>query len=205
MIRLRREPLVEPGGVEDHHGLGHRDHRMGAVGERLGLAHHLIHFGRNAEPLCVAQPRAARGAHRQADLLILVDDHRRDLIGQSRRNREARRTAADDQHVAVQGRVFHRCRSPRSCAVPPLRADRGHPMARVAGCLSPPRSAARFHRRRARFFPCTYPTPRLNTRGQTAWPLLNGALAQLGERLHGMQEVRGSIPLGSTNTSAPFV
>ena len=26
----------------------------------------------------------------------------------------------------------------------------------------------------------------------------NGALAQLGERLHGMQEVRGSIPLGST-------
>ena len=26
-----------------------------------------------------------------------------------------------------------------------------------------------------------------------------GALAQLGERLHGMQEVRGSIPLGSTN------
>ena len=27
----------------------------------------------------------------------------------------------------------------------------------------------------------------------------NGALAQLGERLHGMQEVSGSIPLGSTN------
>ena len=27
-----------------------------------------------------------------------------------------------------------------------------------------------------------------------------GALAQLGERLHGMQEVRGSIPLGSTIT-----
>lgn len=26
----------------------------------------------------------------------------------------------------------------------------------------------------------------------------NGALAQLGERLHGMQEVSGSIPLGST-------
>jgi hypothetical protein len=26
-----------------------------------------------------------------------------------------------------------------------------------------------------------------------------GAVAQLGERLHGMQEVRGSIPLGSTN------
>ena len=27
---------------------------------------------------------------------------------------------------------------------------------------------------------------------------INGAIAQLGERLHGMQEVRGSIPLGST-------
>jgi hypothetical protein len=27
---------------------------------------------------------------------------------------------------------------------------------------------------------------------------LKGAIAQLGERLHGMQEVRGSIPLGST-------
>ena len=28
-----------------------------------------------------------------------------------------------------------------------------------------------------------------------------GALAQLGERLHGMQEVSGSIPLGSTSFS----
>ena len=27
----------------------------------------------------------------------------------------------------------------------------------------------------------------------------NGAVAQLGERLNGIQEVRGSIPLGSTN------
>ena len=27
----------------------------------------------------------------------------------------------------------------------------------------------------------------------------SGALAQLGERLHGMQEVSGSIPLSSTN------
>ncbi len=26
----------------------------------------------------------------------------------------------------------------------------------------------------------------------------DGALAQMGERLHGMQEVSGSIPLGST-------
>jgi hypothetical protein len=27
----------------------------------------------------------------------------------------------------------------------------------------------------------------------------SGAIAQLGERLHGMQEVSGSIPLGSTS------
>jgi hypothetical protein len=32
-------------------------------------------------------------------------------------------------------------------------------------------------------------------RGRMKW---HGALAQLGERLHGMQEVSGSIPLGST-------
>ena len=30
--------------------------------------------------------------------------------------------------------------------------------------------------------------------------LAYGDVAQLGERLHGMQEVRGSIPLFSTNT-----
>ena len=30
-------------------------------------------------------------------------------------------------------------------------------------------------------------------------PQYDGALAQLGERLHGMQEVSGSIPLGSTS------
>ena len=33
---------------------------------------------------------------------------------------------------------------------------------------------------------------------------INGAIAQLGERLHGMQEVRGSIPLGSTKTLEQF-
>jgi hypothetical protein len=32
-------------------------------------------------------------------------------------------------------------------------------------------------------------------------PLRPGAIAQLGERLHGMQEVSGSIPLGSTISS----
>src|SRR6185437_8776993 len=38
-------------------------------------------------------------------------------------------------------------------------------------------------------------------RGSATRPLLDwyGAIAQLGERLHGMQEVSGSIPLGSTN------
>jgi hypothetical protein len=34
----------------------------------------------------------------------------------------------------------------------------------------------------------------------------NGAVAQLGERLNGIQEVRGSIPLGSTNqTKTPNI
>ena len=31
-----------------------------------------------------------------------------------------------------------------------------------------------------------------------------GAIAQLGERLHGMQEVGGSIPPGSTNLCSMF-
>jgi len=31
-----------------------------------------------------------------------------------------------------------------------------------------------------------------------------GAIAQLGERLHGMQEVAGSIPAGSTNFQKKF-
>ena len=36
--------------------------------------------------------------------------------------------------------------------------------------------------------------------GYQTGPRLDGAIAQLGERLHGMQEVSGSIPLGSTNS-----
>ena len=32
------------------------------------------------------------------------------------------------------------------------------------------------------------------------WHVPQGAVAQLAERLHGMQEVRGSIPLSSTYT-----
>ena len=32
--------------------------------------------------------------------------------------------------------------------------------------------------------------------------ILIGAVAQLGERLHGMQEVRGSIPRSSTITTS---
>ncbi|MEN9843976.1 MAG: hypothetical protein RLZZ612_1805 [Pseudomonadota bacterium] len=31
--------------------------------------------------------------------------------------------------------------------------------------------------------------------------VLNGGIAQLGERLHGMQEVSGSIPLTSTKAA----
>ena len=36
----------------------------------------------------------------------------------------------------------------------------------------------------------------------TEWEIhsIEGAIAQLGERLHGMQEVGGSIPPGSTNS-----
>ncbi len=33
----------------------------------------------------------------------------------------------------------------------------------------------------------------------------NGAIAQLGERLHGMQEVGGSIPPGSTSFFGVFL
>jgi len=33
----------------------------------------------------------------------------------------------------------------------------------------------------------------------------SGGIAQLGERLHGMQEVSGSIPLTSTSISNRFV
>src|SRR5262249_54769494 len=32
-----------------------------------------------------------------------------------------------------------------------------------------------------------------------------GAVAQLGERIHGMDEVRGSIPLGSTDPDHPMI
>ena len=38
-------------------------------------------------------------------------------------------------------------------------------------------------------------------RGYKRPPILVGGLAQLVERLHGMQEVRGSTPLASTITS----
>ena len=48
-----------------------------------------------------------------------------------------------------------------------------------------------------------FPTKELHPRG----PLLGfyGGLAQLGERLHGMQEVSGSIPLFSTKKALYFV
>ena len=37
------------------------------------------------------------------------------------------------------------------------------------------------------------------TPGSRGNPAVCGAIAQLGERLNGIQEVSGSIPLGSTN------
>ena len=37
---------------------------------------------------------------------------------------------------------------------------------------------------------------------ESAYREKSGGIAQLGERLHGMQEVSGSIPLTSTNTPA---
>ncbi len=37
------------------------------------------------------------------------------------------------------------------------------------------------------------------------WHASYGGLAQLGERLHGMQEVSGSIPLFSTKKALYFV
>ncbi len=51
------------------------------------------------------------------------------------------------------------------------------------------------------FCACSPPPPPVNrspSSDHQTVPLQDGALAQLGERLHGMQEVSGSIPLGST-------
>jgi hypothetical protein len=47
---------------------------------------------------------------------------------------------------------------------------------------------------------CWYNNSRRKTQNQTC-----GGLAQLGERLHGMQEVSGSIPLFSTKKALYFV
>ena len=54
-----------------------------------------------------------------------------------------------------------------------------------------PRFAVKRENRRKRFtFPIGFSIMRFS---------LHGGIAQLGERLHGMQEVSGSIPLTSTN------
>ncbi len=71
----------------------------------------------------------------------------------------------------------------------------------VRGGPAPPRTTPAFGRKVfdgfACFWTCANRLCLINVR-----PLLrqylHGALAQLGERLHGMQEVRGSTPLGST-------
>ena len=39
-----------------------------------------------------------------------------------------------------------------------------------------------------------------NRQYEVGYGVKRGGIAQLGERLHGMQEVSGSIPLTSTNT-----
>ena len=48
-----------------------------------------------------------------------------------------------------------------------------------------------------------FPTKELHPRGSLLG--FYGGLAQLGERLHGMQEVSGSIPLFSTKKALYFV
>ncbi len=57
---------------------------------------------------------------------------------------------------------------------------------------------------RRRLPPHAWPSPEhLYTRDDLPYNLrLFGGIAQLGERLHGMQEVSGSIPLTSTKENA---
>ena len=50
----------------------------------------------------------------------------------------------------------------------------------------------RFESARVLLYHCSHVT------GRSSWPVINGAVAQLGERMTGSHEVRGSIPLGST-------
>jgi hypothetical protein len=44
----------------------------------------------------------------------------------------------------------------------------------------------------------------LSTQNSSLSPSVRGAVAQLGERLNGIQEVEGSIPFGSTNSQTKF-
>ena len=76
------------------------------------------------------------------------------------------------------GELAGRWRRRQRAAEAALEPNRG-------GALGPPRSQTRH---------CTRVTAFVDA--------LIGPLAQLGERLHGMQEVSGSIPLGSTNFSS---
>ena len=46
---------------------------------------------------------------------------------------------------------------------------------------------------------CSQSALRKPVAAQAALPIRFGAVAQLGERVNGIHEVRGSIPLGSTN------
>jgi hypothetical protein len=88
--------------------------------------------------------------------------------------------------------------SPARLPVPPLRHRRGGPgraqgRPPATGGFNPPEAA------KSRRPKClTHTGPMLYLRPVAS----GGAIAQLGERLHGMQEVRGSIPLGSTTCTS---
>ena len=53
--------------------------------------------------------------------------------------------------------------------------------------------------------PIPAPDLRIPLAGRYHAHLLKGAIAQLGERLHGMQEVAGSIPASSTNPAIELI
>ncbi|MDB4074630.1 hypothetical protein N9755_01250 [bacterium] len=84
MIRFPGNPLVKIGDVQNDK-LVIFDLKMGffVVGIYIELIHDLIEFRRNAKALNIIQPATTAGAHRFADLCVLVDNDGRDVIGQS--------------------------------------------------------------------------------------------------------------------------
>ena len=86
--------------------------------------------------------------------------------------------------------------TPDACCLPTRSATKGSaaPSARHDTARRPIRTLARY--RMKKMYPHLFPT-RLQI-AIIAGSQHRGAIAQLGERLHGMQEVGGSIPPGST-------